>query len=553
MKFRNLLIIALSVLALPIFGQIAPETYYIQFSDKAGSVYSIDNPEAFLSQRAIDRRERQYIPIIENDIPVNQNYIDGVEATGATLLFATKWLNGLTITTNDPAVLGAIQALPYVVEIRGLVDEPMEQIIKEKIFFTNEIVTNQKPSNSIKNTNDFNYGNAYTQINQLNGIPLHDQGYRGQGMVIGILDGGFQETDTHVAFDSLRNNGQILGTKDFVHPGGNVYTESYHGTMVLSTIGSNVPGQMIGTAPKASFWLLRSEYVSTENVVEEYNWVSAAEFADSVGVDVINSSLGYIDFDMPEWDHNYSHMDGNTAICTIGADLAASKGILVVNSAGNSGDNWDFPYVGSPADGNEVFSIGAVDGNGSRASFSSIGPTYDGRIKPDVMAMGSGTAVASYSNSFSYGSGTSFSSPVTAGMSTCLWQANPAVTNLDIKYAIMLSGNRMNNPDNNYGYGIPDFQLARAVLTTLSEMRSSEKLAVVMPNPIVNSTNFDLLKDTNYTVRIFDALGKSFYEISGDKRIENNVEDVLNRLKSGFYILNIVVGEQSQSIKVIKL
>jgi serine protease AprX len=553
MKYKNLLIIALTVLTLPIFGQIAQDSYYIQFSDKAGSIYSIDNPEAFLSQRAIERRQRQYIPIVENDIPVNQNYVDGVEATGATLLFATKWLNGLTITTSDPAVLEAIQALPYVIEIQGLDYEPLEQIIKEKTFFKNEIVTIEKPIISLKGTKDFNYGNAYTQINQLNGIPLHDQGYRGQGMVIGILDGGFQETDTHVAFDSLRVNGQILGTKDFVHPGGNVYTESYHGTMVLSTIGSNVPGQMIGTAPKASFWLLRSEYVSTENVIEEYNWVSAAEYADSVGVDVINSSLGYIDFDMPEWDHTYSQMDGNTAICTIGADLAASKGILVVNSAGNSGDNWDFPYVGSPADGNEVFSIGAVDGNGSRASFSSIGPTYDGRIKPDVMAMGSGTAVASYSNSFSYGSGTSFSSPVTAGMSTCLWQANPDVTNLDIKYAIMLSGNRMDNPDNNYGYGIPDFQLARAVLTTLNELRSSEKLAVVMPNPIANTTNFSLLKDTNYIVRIFDALGKSFFEISGDKLIENDVEMVLNNLNSGFYILNIVVGEQSQSIKILKL
>jgi len=370
--------------------------------------------------------------------------------------------------------------------------------------------------------------------------------------VIGILDGGFQEADTHIAFDSLRNDGQILGTKDFVHPGGNVYSESYHGTMVLSTMGSNVPGQMIGTAPKASFWLLRSEYVNTENLIEEYNWVSAAEFADSVGVDVINSSLGYIDFDMPEWNHTYPDMDGNTAICTIGADLAASKGILVVNSAGNSGDNWDFPYVGSPADGNEVFSIGAVDGNGDRASFSSIGPTSDGRIKPDVMAMGSGTAIASYGNSFSYGSGTSFSSPVTAGMSTCLWQANPSVPNLEIKFAIMQSGSRVLNPDNHYGYGIPDFQLARAVLTSLTEARTSDKLALVIPNPIASSTKFSLLKDTNYSVIIFDAMGKSLFAIEGDKSIENNVEYELNNPKQGFYILHIQMSDKEQNIKIIK-
>jgi hypothetical protein len=555
MKYKVLIIVVLFASAMPLFSQIAPDSYYIQFSDKAGSIYSIDQPEAFLSQRAIERRQRQGIAIVENDIPVNQNYIDGVEATGATLLYATKWLNGLTITTTDQSILDAIQALPYVVEIKGFVDEPLKQEIKEKIFFKNEVISKDQSLNSaaLKGTSEFNYGNAFTQINQLNGIALHDQGYRGQGMVIGILDGGFQEADTHIAFDSLRSDGQILGTKDFVHPGGNVYSESYHGTMVLSTMGSNVPGQMIGTAPKASYWLLRSEYVNTENLIEEYNWVSAAEFADSVGVDVINSSLGYIDFDMPVWDHTYPDMDGNTAICTIGADLAASKGILVVNSAGNSGDNWDFPYVGSPADGNEVFSIGAVDGNGSRASFSSIGPTSDGRIKPDVMAMGSGTAIASYGNSFSFGSGTSFSSPVTAGMSTCLWQANPLVPNMDIKYAIMQSGSYMSNPDNYYGYGIPDFQLARAVLTSLIEARTSEKLALVNPNPITNATNFSLLKDTNFSVKIFDNLGKSVYEVDGDKSIENEVESELNTLKSGFYILHIQVSDMEQSIKIIKL
>ncbi len=536
------------------FSQISPECYYIQFSDKSGSQYTIDHPEEFLTQRSLDRRERQLIPVVENDIPVNQNYIDGVEQTGATLLFASKWLNGLTITTTDPGVLEAIQALPYVIEVRGLEKSTTDQIFTEKDFFKNESysTTSNTTSKEFKSTEVFNYGNAYTQINQINGIPLHDNGFRGQGMVIGILDGGFAETNIHIAFDSLRANGQILGTKDFVHPGGDVYNESYHGTMVLSTIAANVPGQMIGTAPKASFWLLRSEYVNTENFIEEYHWVSAAEFADSVGVDVINSSLGYIDFDMPVWNHTYSDMDGNTAIATIGADLAASKGILVVNSAGNSGDDSSYPYIGSPADGNEVFSIGAVGGDGIRASFSSIGPTYDGRIKPDVMAMGSGTAVAYGGNSFGYGSGTSFSSPVTAGMSTCLWQANPLFTNLEIKDAIMQSGSRASNPDSYYGYGIPDFTAANLLLTSLAESKAMNNLAKVYPNPYHSGVNFQLIRDTNYFVQILDSYGRLIYTIDGDRSIETSVEERLTNLSAGFYMILITMGDSEQMIKLIK-
>lgn len=535
-------------------SQISPDCYYVQFSDKNGSQYSIDHPEEFLTQRSIDRRERQLIPIVENDIPVNQSYIDGVEQTGATLLFSSKWLNGLTITTTDLGVLEAIQSLPYVIEVLGIDRNSTNQINVEKDFFKNESYTptNNNSSPKLKSTTEFNYGNAYTQIHQINGIPLHDNGFQGQGMVIGIIDGGFAETDTHIAFDSLRINGQILGTKDFVHPGGNVYNESYHGTMVLSTIGSNVPGQMIGTAPKASFWLLRSEFVSTENFIEEYHWVSAAEFADSVGVDVINSSLGYIDFDMPIWDHTYSDMDGNTAISTIGADLAASKGILVVNSAGNSGDNQSFPYIGSPADGNEVMSIGAVGGDGMRASFSSIGPTYDGRIKPDVMAMGSGTAVAYGGNTFGYGSGTSFSSPVTAGMSTCLWQANPLFTNLEIKEAIMQSGSRASNPDSYYGYGIPDFNIANLLLTSLAESKAMNNLAKIYPNPYHSAVNFQLIRDTNYFVQILDSYGRIIFTIDGDESIESSIEERLGNLSAGFYMIMIQMGDSEQMTKLIK-
>ncbi|MBZ0243668.1 MAG: S8 family serine peptidase, partial [Bacteroidales bacterium] len=395
--------------------------------------------------------------------------------------------------------------------------------------------------------------NGFTQINQINGIPLHEAGYRGENMVIAVLDGGFDKTDVHPAFDSLWINGRILGSKDFATPGNSVFNESSHGTAVLSTMGAYSPGELIGTAPNASYWLLRPEYVYSENILEEYNWVCAAEFADSVGADVINSSLGYVDFDWPQWDHVYEDMDGETNIATIGADIAASKGILVVNSAGNDGNSSSFPYIGAPADGKKVFSIGAVDGNGNRASFSSIGPTYDGRIKPEVMAMGQSAALASGSNSYTTGSGTSFSSPILAGMATCLWQANPGYNNMQIKDAIMQSGDNNLNPNEYYGYGIPDFELANAVLTTLNQQKKTEaEFVAVSPIPFNTDVQVKLLIDTILQAQIFDISGRKLAEIQIDRNRMSNITLALNDLDSGFYVLVLTDGTQQQSVKLLK-
>ncbi len=539
------------------FGQVAPDKYWVQFADKTGTPYSIDEPEAFLTQRAIDRRIKQGIAINDADLPVNPNYVAGVQDAGATILNTSKWLNGVSIETTNSSVLEAIAQLPYVLTYRKLVDNVIENEIKQKDFFANETIHSEQLSPVLgeKSSSFFNYGNAYTQINQINGIPLHDQGFRGQGMVIAILDGGFNNAETHPAFDSLWANNQILGTKDFVHPGGSVFNESSHGTSVLSTMGANVPGQMIGTAPKASYWLLRSEYVVTENILEEYNWVSAAEFADSVGADVINSSLGYIDFDMPQWDHSYADMDGETNIATIGADIASDKGILVVNSAGNSGSSSSFPYIGAPADGFDVFTIGAVDGSGNRASFSSIGPTYDGRLKPDVMAMGQNTAIATGSSNFSTGNGTSFSSPVMAGMSACLWQANPTFTNLQIKAALMQSGNYAVNPDAYYGHGIPDFVVAASVLTTIQqdEMLDHQAFIRLSPNPFSNNLQLKMIQDyQSFSASVYDVTGRIVFRLEVQDASLKILEQQLEQLKSGFYLLNLVNGSQQQSLKIIK-
>ncbi|MCF6170377.1 MAG: S8 family serine peptidase [Bacteroidales bacterium] len=558
MKTITLFLVSILFVGLQSIAQVAPDKYYIQFTDKNNSPYSTDNPEEFLTQRAIDRRNAQDISIMENDIPVNTAYLQGVAAKGADLLFATRWLNGVTVYTDNPSVIDDILTLPYVESALKLEDRADRG---KKAFFENESYGEAFTSGDMKSKlapSTLEYGLALGQIDQINGIPLHDQGYQGQGMVIAVLDAGFQGAEEHPVFDSLWANGQILGNKDFVHVGGNVFTESSHGKSVLSCMGANKPGEMIGTAPKASFWLLRSEDVSYENYIEEFNWVSAAEFADSVGADVINSSLGYIDFDMPQWSHPYSDMDGNTAIATIGADLAASKGILVHNSAGNSGGNASWPWNGSPADGDSVFSIGAVDISGNRAGFSSIGPTYDGRIKPAVMALGAGTTVAYGIEGVGPGNGTSFSSPVMAGMSTCLWQAYPEKNNMEIQQAIKESASRYNNPDNLMGWGIPDFGEAWSILTTIEiKAGEGESLLQVYPNPFRETLNVEINGYLGEDARI-ELMGMPghviFSEVvelqPGKKSL--SVFNKFGALVPGVYLLRVITEEGVEVKRVVK-
>ena len=447
MKIKFLLIFLIGI-SINLSGQIAPDKYYIQFTDKNNSPYSIENPEEFLSQRAINRRNRFDISITENDIPVNTTYIQGVASFGVQILNPTKWLNGVTIFTTNSSIIYQIEALPYVSSVRK-VNTSKETVSDKLENIKGEVANNYAYQKSITT---LDYGLSYAQIEQLNGIKLHENGFQGEGMVIAVLDAGFTGVIEHPVFEYMWDNNRVLGTKDFVYIGGNVYEGHEHGKMVLSCIAAYLPGEMIGTAPEAEFWLLRSEEGPHENIIEEYNWVSAAEFADSVGADVINSSLSYFDFDMPEWTYDVTDMDGNTAISTIGADIAASKGMIICNSAGNSGT-----YVGAPADGDSVFTVGSVDLNGIRSSFSSIGPTADGRIKPNVMACGQGATVAVGDNGISTANGTSFSSPIMAGMVACLWQSHPEMSAMEVQESIMESGSTAGDPDNLYGWGIPDF------------------------------------------------------------------------------------------------
>ena len=543
MKKLSLLLIML-VSAMIMQAQIATNIYWVQFTDKNDSPYSIDNPSEYLSQRALDRRARLGIAIDEYDIPVNPQYLQAVADCGAQLLNPSKWLNGVSVYTNSQAVVDAINQLDFVEVVRNCPDYPEAQRDKE-IWMENEM----KPTAT--NARGFRgyYGGAETQVKQINADKLHELGYDGTGVYVAVLDGGFIGTDEHSTFDAMRNEGRLLGIKDFVFGSSSVYSQSTHGTSCLSTMAAYDPNNMVGTAPKASYLLIHTEDGDGENIVEEYNWVSGAEYADSIGVDVCSTSLGYIDFDMPQWDHHFPDFDGHTAPMTIGSEIAASRGIICTNSAGNEGGGTC--TLGIPADAEHIITVGAVDDQGYRAYFSSVGPTYDGRIKPDVMAMGEDTYVASgYPGWQPYytGNGTSFSNPVLAGAVACLRQACPNASVQEICDALRTVGNNANNPNNYDGYGIPDFLAALNLLNAVEELELDDEIISVFPNPSKGKVK----------VAIFDGItiyGITVYGITGSVLVNTNnineLETTLNNLSSGIYTVKVDAEKGNQTVKVV--
>lgn len=563
-----LTIIIVIILSFGGYSQIAPSKYLIQFTDKDNTPYSINNPEEFLSQRAIDRRLRQGISITENDLPVDPAYLDSIKITGVKIFNTSKWFNSVTIQTTDSLILEKILAFPFVKNLKNIgklsikgSDNKMEDVFNSSDSYLSNSVSNNsifdvKNQNNVKTT--FNYGLSLTQIEMLGGTILHDQGYQGDGLIIAVLDAGFKDVDKLEVFDSLWLNNRILGSKDFVNPGGNVYEEHSHGMMVLSIMGGNRPGSLIGAAPHAKYWLLRSEDTGSEYIIEEYNWVSAAEFADSIGADIINSSLAYSVFLDPSQDHTYKDMDGKTAPSTIGADIAVSKGLLVVNSAGNEGSNqWNF--IAAPSDGFNVMSVGAVDSEENYASFSSNGPSYDGRVKPNVAALGLGTYVASTNGQIVSGNGTSFSSPLIAGMSACLWQYKPEASVYELIDAIEKSSSQYTKPDTLLGYGIPDFSLAKIILSdpAINDFDSDNSIDV-FPNPFYDNLFVYFRSTGTYKTQleIIDIKGKRVYFDDNIYRKPGYNLYTLSNLKNlsqGIYILNMISNGGLAVKKIIKL
>ena len=553
---RPFLIPLLFLLAGAGLGQVAPNKYFITFTDKNGTPYTIDHPEQFLTQRAIDRRVRQGIPVIGQDLPVNPSYVAAVSGTGVTVLTRSRWFNGITIFCPDPALLDTISKFPFVLNILKSAPGGSGTRIHPEKSPVLKSAAGPVPELFPKETRQagaYNYGPSYNQIHMMNGDILHNQGYRGQGMVIAVLDAGFLHVDSLKAFDSLRAGGQILGTKDFVTPHGDVYHEYYHGMMVLSVMAADLPGVLIGTAPRASYWLLRSEDANSENIIEEYNWVCAAEFADSVGADVINSSLGYTQFDDPSQDHTCADMTGNTTPATRGANIAASKGMMVISSAGNLGGT-PWTCLSAPSDGYNILCAAAVDSMGHYASFSSTGFINDTLVKPTVASQGKKTFVAGTDDTtFFYGSGTSFSSPLLTGLTACLWQSHPGIFWKRILQSIEECASQYDHPDTLLGYGIPDFSKA---LQLLGVPEIAQPTFHAYPNPFRDSFTLDIPSSISspLDITIYTMLGTrvyhgTFHPSAGEGRLR---VDGLGSLSPGVYFVRCLSGNSSENISLVK-
>lgn len=527
-------------------AQVATNIYWVQFTDKEGSPYSIDNPEAYLSPRALQRRANLNITIDEYDLPVNPQYLQAVADCGAEIINPSKWLNGVSVHVTDPSVIEAINALDCVMTVRNCPNDLKAQEQKER-WLANEM----KTAASTRSSKGF-YGGAEDQVKQLNVDVLHDMGFDGTGVIIAVLDGGFEGAENTSCFDNMREEGRLLGTRDFVYGSNSVYTQSTHGTSCLSTMGAYDPNNMVGTAYKASYYLIHTEDGDSENIIEEYNWVSGAEYADSLGVDVCSTSLGYITFDMSQWDHPYQHYDGKTAPMSIGAEIAASRGMICMNAAGNEGDG--NCTLGIPADAEHIVTVGAVNAAGDRASFSSVGPTYDGRIKPDVMAMGEGTYVASgYGSWWPYynGNGTSFATPVLAGAVACLRQARPYSSVQEICDALRACGNRAENPDSKYGYGIPDFSQALELLKVEEHSVAANEIINVYPNPSQGEVKVALKEGAKADVTVYDITGRQLYTYTFNGLNHTTLENYMNTLGTGVYFINAVSELGSQTVKLV--
>ncbi|MEL6842045.1 MAG: S8 family serine peptidase, partial [Bacteroidota bacterium] len=417
-------------------------------------------PESFLSAEAIARKQAQGIRLTEQDLPVHTDYLQTLQASGVQIVSTSRWLNAAVIKRSAKAE--SLMQLDFVKGVRtvGVLVQNKAEIADEDLAAVVEEPLRGTP---------FMYGRARHQNDMLTIAPLHERGISGHGVRIAVFDAGFKGADTIEAFDSLRLQNRLIAVRDFVDNDDEVYHASSHGTHVLSTIAANMPGKMVGMAPHVSVLLARTEDARSETRQEEHNWVKAVEWADSVGVDIIHSSLGYALFDTDEESYEYSNMDGNTTIITKAADMAAARGIIVTVSAGNEGSH-PWRHITAPCDADSVLCIGSVDRYTKHSLFSSIGPSADGRVKPDVVAMGSMTTVASPNNRISRSNGTSFSGPLIAGFVACLVEAHPKRSNMEIIQAVRLSGDQYVFPDEKYGYGIPNATFADSLLANVENL-----------------------------------------------------------------------------------
>ncbi|MDR2972405.1 MAG: S8 family peptidase [Bacteroidales bacterium] len=551
----NFRVFLLSSFCFLFFGAVAygqtPNCYRITFSDKNDSPFSISRPEEFLSERAIAKRERFSIPIIEQDLPVNPQYIDLITnffTVPTQIISISKW--------NNSVVIFFFENENYQDIIDEMVDNFsfIESVIPVAAYsWSNkiEISIHEQFSQAIvcNSSCDYNYGMSLDNINIHRGHSLHKAGFCGEDMLICVFDAGWNGFNTLSCFQSLYNNGQIWGERDLAPGVNNVYTGHGHGTAVTSEMATEIDGQMVGTAPKANYFFIRSEYPWSEQLVEEDFWAQAAELADSLGADVATASLGYTNFDFP-WQNIYTIEDNNgmASIASRAASILTQKGVIVVNSAGNEG-NKSWHYIGRPADAFNILAVGAVNKDGEVALFSSYGPTSDERVKPDVASVGWNAWVVAENGYIVQTNGTSMAAPIIAGLSACLWQALPQFSSLELMDLIRKYSDQYNNPNDRTGYGIPNFY--QCYLDHYIGVRENKVPEFsVFPNP----TTGQLVVSSEYrvvSIEIIDIYGRN---LLSHTPLTSQSQTLINisHLTAGVYFLKIYSNRSFEVIKVVK-
>ena len=528
-----------------------PPKHFIYFIDKADTPFTVNEPLRFLSPAALDRRQRFQIPVRSRDLPVTPAYVTQLKASGALVWYTSRWFNGALVQC-DSATYRRLQQLPCVKSA-----QTVSRLTPRNPRRRGQQQESRAEANALLPADPPTYGAAYEQA-KLIGVPaMHAAGYQGAGVRIAVFDAGFAGINRIPAFQHLFRNNGLTATFDFVDKNTGVMEKDGHGTEVLSTMAANQPGVFVGTAPAASYALFITEDARREQHLEEINWLLAAEFADSAGVDIIQSSLGYNLFDEPAVNYSYQDMNGKNALVTRAADLAAAAGMLVVVSAGNEGnDPWQ--YVTAPADADSVLSVGATDSLGRRAAFSSVGPTADGRIKPELAGQGLLAAVINPAGNVIRANGTSFSAPIICGLAAGFWQANRHLTNLQVIAYLQQSATQALKPDNRLGYGIPHYQ--RAQLLVNESLPGAGAGFTLFPNPVAGdsfSVSVPVAADGTTEVRLFNALGQEIdqftYSFSQIKTGRAFLKIEVKGLAPGIYYCTLTGLNRSETIRFLKL
>jgi serine protease AprX len=515
--------------------------YMVMFKDKNGSAFSTSNPIEFLSQKAIDRRIKQAIAVTEQDIPVNDTYVQAVKGTGAEVYFRTRWMNGVLVQCS-PALASTIQSLPSVDRV--------------ELVAPNAKLTSQgRKKSSAKAKSIKTIEATKVQLQMIGVDKMQADGFKGEGMTIAIMDAGFPGVNLTTPFQHIFSDNRIdtLTSYDFVYNSKDVFQYDEHGTEVFSVIAAYQSGTFTGGAYKANYQLYVTEDVESEYRVEEYNWLFAAERADSAGTDVISSSLGYYSFDDASMNYPKSALDGQTAVVSRAAQWAADRGIVVVLSAGNEGAN-SWQMITAPADAKDVFAVANVNSSGIRSSSSSIGPSADNRIKPDVAALGSGTSVIKKNGALGSASGTSLAAPLITSLVAGVWQRYPELTSQEVLEVVRKSASQAANPDNLIGYGIPNFKAVENYMAT----REQEDVFVVYPNPPITDTitirPFDPAQVSTCHVEIVSSQGQvlSGGDISFSWETPTYTSDI-SQLSPGMYFIRIVWGSKHFVYKIVKM